>query len=279
MPMNNNMLLAGGRAKFEPHFSQKQELPFIFHSRYRLEGGRLGLLNLHRNVEILCITDGQGQVRCGEELLTVAPGDMVVVNSYAAHQTLPEDTLEYDCLIVSNDFCMDNGIDIDNLQFSPKICDSRTYEVFRRVSREYAGQTPSRTARIRSSVLELMICLWENHSVRKDGAAQTDRGVQSVISAIDYIRENLSRRLSVEEIADNAGFSKFYFLRLFKKVTGCTLVQYINLLRCEQAKEMLKTGDYTVKQTAIECGFDNISYFTNVFKKYTGTLPGAMKTK
>lgn len=277
--MNNNMLLAGGRAKFEPHFSGKQELPFIFHSRFLLDGGRLGLLNLHRNVEILCITGGQGQVRCGEELLTVAPGDIVVVNSYVAHQTLPEDTLEYDCLIVSNDFCMENGINVDALQFSPKIRDSRTYEVFRRVSREYAGQTPSRTARIRSSVLELMIWLWENHSAQKDGAAQTDRGVQSVISAIDYIRGNLSRRLSVEEIADNAGFSKFYFLRLFKKVTGCTLVQYINLLRCEQAKEMLKSGKFTVKQTAIECGFDNLSYFTNVFKKYTGTLPNAVRSK
>lgn len=277
--MNNNILLAGGRAKFEPHFSQKQELPFIFHSRFYLEGGRQGLLNLHRNVEILCITGGEGQVRCGEEMLSVEPGDMVVVNSYAAHQTFPAEFLEYDCLIVDSDFCSENGIDIDSLQFTAKLRDSRTYEVFRRVSREYAGESPSRTARIRSSVLELMICLWENHSAPKESTAQEDRALQSVIGAIDYIRENLSRRLSVEEIADNAGFSKFYFLRLFKKVTGCTLVQYINLMRCEQAKELLKTGKYTVKQTAVECGFDNLSYFTNVFKKYTGTLPNAVRSK
>lgn len=277
--MNNNILLSGGKAKFEPHFSGKQELPFIFHSRFRLTGGRGGILNLHRNIEVLCVTDGQGTVRCGEEVFPVEAGDMVVVNSYNVHQAVAQDHLEYDCLIVGSDFCVDNGIDITALQFAVRIQDNHTYRVFERVSREYAQQGAYRTARIRSAVLELMICLCENHSVPKAGPPGEDRSLESVIGAIDYIKENLDRKLSAERIAAEAGFSKFYFLRLFKKVTGCTLVQYINLLRCEQAKELLKTGRHTVKETALLCGFDNLSYFTNVFKKYTGTLPNTMKTK
>lgn len=93
--MSNNILLAGCRAKFEAHFSGNRELPFIFHRRLRLEGGRQGLLNLHRNVEILCITVGQGQVRCGEEWICVEPGDLVVVNSYNVHQTLQKEKTEW----------------------------------------------------------------------------------------------------------------------------------------------------------------------------------------
>lgn len=277
--MNNNILLSGGKAKFEPHFSGRQELPFIFHSRFRLEGGRGGLLNLHRNIEVLCITDGQGQVRCGEEVLTVEKGDLVVVNSYNVHQAISGDTLEYDCLIIGSDFCMDNGIDITAVQFAAKLHNAQTYRVFRRVSREYEHQGQYRAARIRNAVLALMICLCEDHSTPKTGTAGQDRSLESVIGAIDYIKENLSRKLSAEQIAASAGFSKFYFLRLFKKVTGCTLVQYINLLRCEQAKELLKTGKHTVKETALLCGFDNLSYFTNVFKKYTGSLPNSYRSK
>ena len=73
-------------------------------------------------------------------------------------------------------------------------------------------------------------------------------------------------------IIDN-NFCKYHFLREFKKKTGFTLSNYINIIRCKYAKELLYSGKYTVKEVALLCSFDNFSYFTNVFKKHTGSLP------
>ena len=143
----------------------------------------------------------------------------------------------------------------------------------------YSCQDSLWQARVRCCALQLLIFLCATHSRPRSTSITEDQTFQSIIEAITYIKANLQSKLTVEQIADHAGFSKFYFLRLFKRVTGCTLVQYINLLRCEQAKELLRDRNYSVKETALACGFDNLSYFSNVFKKHTGTLPGVYKNK
>jgi AraC-like DNA-binding protein/uncharacterized protein (DUF3820 family) len=86
----------------------------------------------------------------------------------------------------------------------------------------------------------------------------------------NYIKENLTKKLTLDEIAANVGLSKYYFLRQFKKITGYTVIDYVNIIRCEYAQELLRSEKYKVKEVALLCGFDNFSYFTNVYKKYTG---------
>ena len=150
---------------------------------------------------------------------------------------------------------------------------------FRDVMANHDRQDALWQARVRCSALKLLILLCDKHSKARQEPVTEDHAFQAVINTISYIKNHLQEKLSVEQIAQQAGFSKFYFLRLFKRVTGCTVVQYINLLRCETAKELLRSGNHTVKETAYLCGFDNLSYFSNVFKKCTGSLPGAYKSQ
>lgn len=274
--MNNSILLQSN-ATFEPHLQERKELPFIIRRDMRYEAGKSCTSNLHKNIEILHFTKGCGSVLCGENSYDVQPGDVVVVNSYLAHRVDAKEDIVYDCLIIYDDFCAENGIDTALTQFDAKLTDSKVFALFQKVLDQYNDQSPLWQARVRHSALELLICLCAEHSCLRSSPITEDQTFQSVIGAISYIKENLKEKLTVEQIAEQAGFSKFYFLRLFKRITGCTVTQYINLLRCETAKELLRDRNYSVKEAAIACGFDNLSYFSNVFKKNTGYLPGAYK--
>ena len=91
-----------------------------------------------------------------------------------------------------------------------------------------------------------------------------------------YLQEHYKEKLTVEEIAEALHFSKSYLSHSFKEITRYSLISYINLLRCQNARVMLLAGS-SVSEAAAECGFSEISYFTRVFKKTMGILPSAVE--
>ena len=96
---------------------------------------------------------------------------------------------------------------------------------------------------------------------------------ENIKRSVEYIETNYSKKLTLEQIAEEAGFSKYYFARQFKKVTGMTVVGYLNLIRCTKAKKLLEQGQYSVLQVANRCGFENASYFSKTFRQIMGMLP------
>lgn len=276
--MNNSILLRSS-ATFESHLQERKTLPFLIRPGMCYAAGKSCTSNLHKNIELLHFTAGSGQVVCGENSYEVVPGDVVVVNSYLVHRVDAREDITYDCLIVYDDFCEENGIHTALTQFDAKLTDEKVTALYRNVMEQYHREDDLWQARVRCGVLQLLILLCSEHSHPRSTPITEDQTFRSVINAIRYIKDNLHQKLTVEEVATQAGFSKFYFLRLFKRITGCTVVQYINLLRCETAKDLLRDRSYTVKEAALLCGFDNLSYFTSVFKKNTGYLPNEYKAQ
>ncbi len=269
--MNNKILPL---AVFEPHIVRKRALPIIYH-KDKLR--KAGVLNIHENTEVLYVTCGSGRVICGDVTVPVKAGDMVVVDCFAAHSIIPDEEIHFFCLIIDRSFCKYHSIDPFLLHFTPLIQSAEAGEKMKRVMEACEREEPFQDAAIKSAVLELMVFLCRFHSAPKPEAELVeDAAVGHVRNAIEYIKENLGKKLSADEVAARAGLSKYYFLRVFKRVTGYTMTQYINLIRCEYAKELLTSGNYSIKEVALLCGFENYSYFTNVFKKYIGVLPSAV---
>ena len=88
-----------------------------------------------------------------------------------------------------------------------------------------------------------------------------------------FIDENFASAIDLSKIADEACFSKFHFVRLFKEIFGRTPHQYLTHVRIEKAKEYLDEGQ-TVAYACFEVGFDSISSFSGLFKRRTGKTPG-----
>jgi AraC family transcriptional regulator len=94
---------------------------------------------------------------------------------------------------------------------------------------------------------------------------------------LDYIRSHLSQDLSIIDLAQVAGMSPYYFLRLFKQSMHVTPRQYIIQMRIDRAKELLRSRELSISDISLQCGFTNQSYFANVFRQITDTTPKAYR--
>ena len=92
-------------------------------------------------------------------------------------------------------------------------------------------------------------------------------------SAISYISENFASSITLENVAGHVGLNPSYFSTYFKQVCGSSFKEYLNMVRIEEAKRLLANTDYSILDIAVSIGFDNQSYFSKVFKKYTGLTP------
>lgn len=101
-----------------------------------------------------------------------------------------------------------------------------------------------------------------------------DHHEQVIASIQEYIQAHLAENLSLHSLARIAGYSPFFFHRLFKHQTGRTLVEYVNDLRLDKALDLLKQN-YTVHAVAEAVGFSSASYFNQFFKNHMRLTPAA----
>jgi AraC family transcriptional regulator len=95
--------------------------------------------------------------------------------------------------------------------------------------------------------------------------------LQRLNAVIGYIRENLTEDLSLQTLAQVAGFSPFHFHRIFKSLTDETVNEMVTRFRLERAAVLLRASPrLTLTAAAFECGFQSVSVFSRTFKKYFG---------
>lgn len=101
----------------------------------------------------------------------------------------------------------------------------------------------------------------------------------SVLRAKQYVRDHSAQPISMEEVARSVGLSVTYFSKVFKKETGMPFPEYVNRVRLENVKAILLSQQKSINETAFESGFESISHFNRVFKKYEGTSPLRFREK
>lgn len=94
-----------------------------------------------------------------------------------------------------------------------------------------------------------------------------------VVNVKKYIRENTTKRISLNEVAKEFNISPSYLSVLFSKYNDIGFSDYINQCKIDAAKKMLADGDLKIYEIADELGFESTSYFSRVFKKVSGLSP------
>jgi AraC-like DNA-binding protein/ligand-binding sensor protein len=100
------------------------------------------------------------------------------------------------------------------------------------------------------------------------------RHASALRKAERFIWENYTRKICLKEIAEASGLSAPYFSSIFKEEMGENLSTYLNRLRVERAATMLIESDMSLCEIARVCGFEDQSWFSKIFKSYTGKSPG-----
>jgi AraC family transcriptional regulator len=90
-----------------------------------------------------------------------------------------------------------------------------------------------------------------------------------------YIENHIGERISLDELAREAGVSRFHFARQFRLSTGESPMEYLRRVRIERSKSILQTRAATIAEVAARLGFSDQSHFTRIFGRLVGVSPGS----
>lgn len=142
--------------------------------------------------------------------------------------------------------------------------------------REFDSNEPGRDMALRKCRYEIFLavlrCLEHTriHGEEKQRLASRTLLLRSVN---DYISEHYAEPVSLDDISEFCGYSKYYFAHCMKEITGSTFLDFLMLYRLNLACARLRDGDGTVTRIAFDCGFNNLRSFNRMFQKYYHVTP------
>jgi two-component system response regulator YesN len=129
------------------------------------------------------------------------------------------------------------------------------------------------TQKASQSVIDIL--RWTNYILEQmfEYESQLQKSYTIVDRINQFIREHYKEDIGRNEIAAEFFLAPEYLSKMYKKQTGVSLKDYISEYRIEQSKILLKKGDMQIGDVAEAVGFENFTYFSTIFKKYTGLTP------
>jgi len=243
--------------------------------------------------------ESQGRMLIENDAYCIAPGDIV----FRKPGQWVQGILPYSCYLVSFDLCGTMGKDprcysftdpsnelqpyfrnpvIDGLPavFHPPNTDFYQQQ-FESVLREFSQTDEISTLLLRARVLKLLHSLYMDaiSAPQAYDMAASNGHYGRVKAALQFIEENLDKKLCLDSIAAAAGLSPNYFHRIFSKTVGCTVNRYTVHRKMERAKQLLVLRDCPIYEVASACGCENVPYFSVLFKQHTGCSPLQFRKK
>ena len=153
-------------------------------------------------------------------------------------------------------------------------CVKLMYEIYD----EYFGNAPLRYFSIVQKFLQMLVLAGRSYTASPDrfvGIRPTKQQeyTEKFLSICNYLNQHCTEDLSLEEVADMAGFSKYHFSRLFKEFAGMPFYKYLNTRRIAFSERLLLDPDINVTEVAIRSGFNSISAFMRMFKIVRNCTP------
>ncbi len=135
-----------------------------------------------------------------------------------------------------------------------------------------------RTLFLEGKCLELLLLAFSRELINDtDNFIFKKRDKDKVISVKDYLLKHYDQPCTCEELARVGGINEWMLRKLFKLLFGMPVYEFLLTLRMEKAKELLRSGEKSVKEIALETGYSNHSNFSNAFKKHFGYPPGQLR--
>ncbi len=143
---------------------------------------------------------------------------------------------------------------------------------------EYFGNSPLKNISIVQKFLQMLVIVGRHYTASPDRFAgirptKQQEYTEKFLSICNYLNEHCTEDLTLEEVADMAGFSKYHFSRLFKEFAGMPFYKYLNTRRIAYSEKLLLDPDINVTEVAIRSGFNSISAFMRMFKIVRNCTP------
>ncbi len=222
----------------------------------------------HESVELLHCLAGEGNVIINGTVFEFKPDTTIIVNPNQIHVITSESKVQYDCIIIFDTFCRENGIYTDKYVFNSVIQSHQIGQLHLKMYEDFTNA--EQAAKIRLDALDLLYNLQKNFTTEVLNKKETS--VVEIKMAIEYINRNYQENITVDAVAKASNLSKYYFTKRFKEITGKTFIEFLNSVRCRRAADNLNLGK-SVNEACFLSGFNDPAYFSRVFKKIMGVPP------
>lgn len=263
------------------------------HMRKMAVGVTLFVPHWHEHVEFLYFVKGNAVIECGSQPVNCGSGDLCVVNSNELHYGIcASEDLSYYALIVDLSVLQSHAWDAvetkyispitrNRILFQNRICgDEAVTQCMWAIVREMEHQELGYELAVKSHLYGLMSLLVRKYVATPkelDAYRYRLKEQERLAPVFAFIDEHYREKLSVQQLADIAGLSRYHFSRLFKLVTDKSLVEYINLIRINKSESLLRNKALNISEIALATGFSDIFYFSRTFKKLKKVSPTAWR--
>ena len=229
----------------------------------------------HEHIELLFFTQGKGDFLCDGKSFAVEKGDFVIVNSTEAHSYAAREPIDLICILIYPEFFSD--INFSHIQLKNLIRGDRYIAgCIEEIYKEYTDGTLGSDMMIKSFTYKLMAYLLREYTVSQ--MSQREIATQNIRLArlnriVEYISANYNQKITTKQLAEMSFLNENHFCRFFKKSVGKTVSEYLNEFRIEKAGVLLSATDKSIADIASEVGFDDINYFSRMFKKIRNMSP------
>ena len=246
-------------------------------------------MHWHGEFEMSIIQEGCIECICGDVKFSAAEGDIVIVAPNILHAMYPKcgEVQRYDTVVFSPEMLglSDNDRSaaecirpLANGSFTAvHITPKHTYYNELKMTADNIvscgiGNTSRLDMLMKSELLRLFWLLEDNGDI--DARAPVETGKSEMIrAALEYIAENFSENITIEQLAETVHLSKSYFMNRFRESAGVSAVEYLNQFRIRAACSELLESSKTVSEISFECGFRNLSNFNRQFRRLMGCTP------
>jgi len=146
------------------------------------------------------------------------------------------------------------------------------------ILKEFISHSPGSDLILKSYILNLIYQLYQdttNPFINRAVPASPHHNVLKKV--LDYIDANLEKKILLNDLAMISNLSPNHFHKVFTETMGLTPNAFISKIRLDKAKELLIRTDLPVSEISINCGFENIPYFSYLFKKHVCVSPGEFR--
>lgn len=271
-----------------PHIFEKEQLTFTGHARkyphLPLALEALGIYHCQEYVSrpdgidawqwVQCI-EGKGELVLDGKIYPIEEGHGILLPVRCIH-----DYYSITARWITNFLCI-NGALIDSITELYSITEPGVYQLSQaqkildceeRIF-ELSQQNTSQNA---FEISKLLYALLTDLStdIKKSHSGQSKPGNAKIHDTINYMNQNYSHPITLNDIAAHAGLTREYLCQLFKSATASTVLEFLTQIRLAEAKTLLvKFPDKTLRKIAGMCGFESSSYFCYVFKKHEQMTP------
>ncbi|MFO7611776.1 MAG: AraC family transcriptional regulator [Clostridia bacterium] len=271
------------------------DLPFFIAKRKDLNT----TMHRHEFVQIIYVAKGSSGHVINDNRFTVYKGDIFIMPPYVPHYFIPggdAEIFEYEFIPefinekFSSDYKDNSFMDFAYLEpflvaenmIKPRLNLSGNIQrevegIFNRILIEYEQRDKDFELVIKALTLQLLIMVSRQYNRNEDNSENNTVFVKhrdSLLKTIEYIEENYSECISLDDAVRVSLLSKSYFGYLFKHMTHKTFTEYLNGVRVSKAIELLKTRhDLKVIDICFLTGYNNVNHFNRIFRAETGCTP------